>query len=188
MFETLLAGVMFAVQSMPAEAPYSHPHVKQVTCNTVRGTAWRMSQGRFATVAHVSDHSGCAIEGRLMEIEYIDPDGDFSIVRTDDPTEGGIEIDCGGYRAGTWYHAVGFARGDPWSVTIPISASLIPNLVSLIHGWQLLMGFEYVIPGMSGGPVLDGMTGHAVGMVNAYNDKLSASWSRSLKDTILCQI
>jgi len=42
------------------------------------------------------------------------------------------------------------------------------------------------IPGMSGGPIIDGR-GRVVAIINASNSELSTALGRSVKDTILCR-
>lgn len=186
MYESLLAGALALAQPQLAEAPYTHPHIKQVRCTQSLGTAFRLSRGRFATVHHVSDNSNCTIMGRPMAVEYQDAAHDFAIVTIpDDPETGGIEVSCSGFISGMWYYSMGFARGLSPSVVISIRNGGPITLVSIFKGWSIFEGIEYVIPGMSGGPVVDSQ-GRAVGTVNAYNDAWGLSWSRPLSETILC--
>jgi hypothetical protein len=44
-----------------------------------------------------------------------------------------------------------------------------------------------VIPGMSGGPIVDAETGRVVGTVNKENFEAGLSWSVQLKDTPICK-
>lgn len=190
MLESLLAGAIASAQPLLAEAPYTHHHIKQVVCyfgNGMqgRGTAWRLSKGRFASVSHVTGRGGaCSIDGKPISVEYDDPFGDFSIIHVEDAVEGGIEVNCSGFYHGYPYYSVGYARGNPWSVVITLRSDKINPFYNRV-GWSLFSGIEHVIPGMSGGPIL-GSDGRAVGAVNAYN-KQGFSWSRALKDTPLCQ-
>lgn len=174
-----------------AEALYTHPHVKQVICTFAngmqgRGTAWRVSKGRFASVSHVTGRGGaCTLDGKLIAVEYDDPFGDFSIIRVEDDVEGGIPVNCSGYYHGYNYYSVGFARGAPWSVVITLRSNKLLDPFLYRPGWSLFSGIEHVIPGMSGGPILD-RYGRAVGAVNAYNKQKGLSWSRPLQETPLC--
>lgn len=184
----LIAGALALVQPYElAEAPYDHPHVKQVTCSNARGTAWRLSKGRFVSVSHVTRHPGCKVNGLPIIVEHDDPFGDFSIIRVPgDNVKGGIPVNCQGFAPGQWYYSVGFARGNWWSVVISLKSVAWPNWVSLKYGWSMFKGIEYMIPGMSGGVVLNA-AGEGVGTVNAYNDIEGLSWSRSLSQTALCR-
>jgi hypothetical protein len=190
MWNLLMAGAMALALQMPnyelAETPFTHPFVKQVRCDKVRGSAFKVGANKYLTVNHVSENTGCKIEGNPIFVTYKDPKGDFSILSVYDPEPGGIEISCEGFKDGGVYNAIGFARGAPQSVSIMLRATSMINLPSLLRGWSMFMGVEYVIPGMSGGAILDEQ-GRAVGMVNAYFAPFGLSWSRSLKDTALCQ-
>jgi hypothetical protein len=186
----LCAGALALACVSPAKAEqaYTHPHVRQVVCyfgNMMgRGTAWRISKGRFVSVSHVTGRGGsCYIDGKPITVEHDDPFGDFSIVRTDDRTEGGIPLNCNGYYHGYHYYSVGYARGQHPSVAITLRANKL--FFNFFAQWQIFTGIETVIPGMSGGPILNA-SGEAVGAVNAYN-KQGVSWSRSYKETVLCQ-
>lgn len=192
MLRNLLAGAL-ALACFPreakAEAFYTHPHVKQVVCTFAngqgRGTAWRLSRGRFASVSHVTGRGGaCTIDGKPILIEYDDPWGDFSIIRVEDSVDGGIEVNCNGFYHGYHYYSVGYARGNPWSVVVTLRSNKLLLPMFDRPGWSVFSGIEHVIPGMSGGPILD-RHGRAVGSVNAYN-KTGLSWSRPLSETPLC--
>lgn len=173
-----------------AEQAYTHPHVRQVICYfdtgmVGRGTAWRLSKGRFASVSHVTGRGGrCYIDAKPISIEYDDPWGDFSVVRVEDKVSGGIPVNCGGYQHLNAVYSIGYARGNPWSVAI----TLFPNMLYQNDHpkWQIFTGIETVIPGMSGGPILNAQ-GEAVGSVNAFNPFFGLSFSRPLSRTVLCQ-
>lgn len=180
----LLAGALSLGQPTLAEAFYAHQHVKQVVCIGSRGTAWRLSRGRFASVDHVTSNAGCTINGKPIKVEHSDPFGDFSIVTVEDDVEGGIPVNCAGFFHGNHYYSVGYARGWPVSVVITIRANNFFH--NSFRQWQIFTGIEYVIPGMSGGPILNS-AGEAVGEVNAYNKWEGLSWSRPLSETVLCQ-
>lgn len=186
MLETLLAGAMSLAQPQFAEAPYAHPYIKQVRCAHSLGTAFKVAPNKYLSVNHVTVNEGCTIEGKPIFVTYADPTGDFSIISVDDPEPGGIEISCDGFRAGQWYYSIGFARGDPWSVSISLRSTNMPTIPGILRGWAGFQGIEFVIPGMSGGAILDSQ-GRVVGTVNAYNSSYGLSWSRSLSDTALCQ-
>jgi hypothetical protein len=195
----LLAGALALVLSPPAtaEQAYTHPHVVQVICETPvvtqqgvkirvgKGTAWRLSKGHFASVSHVTRSAGCRINGKPIHVAYDDPFGDFSLLLAEDDVEGGIKYDCAGFTHGKAYFSLGYARGSQQSVSITLYANnLATNPLFL---WQMFSGIETVIPGMSGGPILND-AGEVVGSVNAYNTEQGKSWGRSLKETILCRL
>ena len=188
MLESLLvAGAISLAQPQLAEAFYTHYHVKQVFCDTARGTAVRLERGRFATVSHVTSNKGCKIEGQPVKVEYDDPFTDFAIVTIpNDPGWGGVELNCAGFQEGYWYYAVGFARGIPASVVISIRNGGPFVFHTYLRSWSIFKGIEYIIPGMSGGMAMD-FYGRMTGMNNAYNDEQGLSWSLPISETILCE-
>jgi hypothetical protein len=184
--ESLLAGAMALAQPQLVEFPLTSPYVKQVHCIGARGSAFKVGPHKYLSVNHVTARAGCTIEGKPIYVTYSDPNGDFSIISLYDPEPGGIPIDCDGYKAGRVYLSVGFARGAPESVVIPLRAYGFHNAPSADRGWQIFGGVETVIPGMSGGPIMS-QEGRVVGMVNAYNGEHGFSWSRPLSETVLCR-
>ena len=195
--KSLLAGALalVCVQPAKAEQAYTHPHIVQVRCpitrihegklqmGEARGTAWRISKGRFASVSHVTSAGTCTIHGKPVTVEHDDPFGDFSVVRVEDNVDGGIPVNCNGFYHGYHYYSVGYARGKSPSVSITIRANKL--FYNDFPRWQIFTGIETVIPGMSGGPVLN-RNGEAVGAVNALNPFFGLSWSRPLSSTVLC--
>lgn len=194
MLKSLLCGALSLalvstqqVTHIEARAPYAHPYVEQVLCLTdgLAGTAFRITPDLYLSVNHVTKHQGCTIGGLPITVKYADPVGDFSIVQAPLRVEGGIPISCKGYTNGEYYYAIGFADGLPWSQAVTIHADW---LATLLYGDKLqnvFKGIETVIPGMSGGPVLNAQ-GQVVGVINAYNG-YGMSWSRALRDTVICE-
>jgi hypothetical protein len=54
------------------------------------------------------------------------------------------------------------------------------------NGYAILKGISVVIPGQSGGSIIDAETGKAVGMVNAYDMAKGLSYSIPLSATPVC--
>jgi hypothetical protein len=160
-----------------------HPYVEKVSCDKASGTAFKIADGRWLTVAHVADNAGCRIDGKPITILEMDPDGDFAIIDVPDNRKGGIEVNCNGYSNYQWYWGMGHGRGyrEPQIVAARYDAWL-----TWIGSkkWGIMQGNRFV-PGMSGGPVLD-QTGRVVGLVNAYGIYQRISFSRQLRDTSIC--
>lgn len=154
--------------------------VKQVDCTRSKGSAFRVRGGRMVSVDHVTSNIGCEIEGR--PITAVGESGlDFSII--DQPNAGtGFPVNCDGFIPGRYYFAVGYARGWKWQTMV----MLLATYVQTENGYRLLLGDPTVIPGMSGGPILD-EHGAVVGTVNAYTRGAPFSFSRELKDSSLCR-
>ena len=161
-----------------------HPYVEKVSCDKGSGTAFKIADGRWLTVAHVADNTGCTIDSKPITVLEMDGAGDFAIIDVPDNRRGGIEVNCNGFRDREWVWGVGHGRGlrEPQIVAARYS-TLLTWLYS--KNWGILEGNRYV-PGMSGGPVLD-QTGRVVGLVNAYGIYQRISFSRQLRDTSICR-
>jgi hypothetical protein len=162
----------------------AHPFVEKLTCEGGSGTAFKIKDGRWISVNHVTGLGVCELDGKEITVTHADTYGDFSTFTVDDHRAGGIEVNCNGFRDGQWYFGIGNGRG----YAVPQMKSVRYSLVFTLFGsdrWGILEANRFV-PGMSGGVVLD-QWGRAVGTVNAYGLIQRISFSRQLKDTIVCQ-
>ena len=153
-----------------------YKEVRQVVCREGRGTAFRIEGGTLS-VAHVTKLTNCTIDGQPITASQ-DTGLDFSTVAS--ANKGGFKINCGGFVPGQWYFAVGYARGWKWQTMVMLMATYATE-----SGQQELLGPPQVIPGMSGGPVLNA-AGEVVGTVNRYHNYFPLSYSQPLKGTSLC--
>lgn len=175
----LPALALLGAAQATGEATLPHySNVVQVVCLTGKGTAFSAG-GKTLSVAHVTDNSDCSIKGQTITAQS-DPGLDFSVI-TSVATRGGFPIDCGGFKAGQWYFAIGFAGGAEWQTMTRHLATW-----KEVGGLRVLLGSPTVIPGMSGGPVLNS-DGEVVGVINRYNDTFPFSYSVELKDTSVCR-
>jgi hypothetical protein len=183
----LLAPVAIACVSATPAPPetyrqlVNYPLVHQVLCLEGKGTAFRVGRTRFLSVAHVTTMHGCAIDGVPIIDNIEDRKNDFSAVDVPTPKLGGFKVNCDGFIPGQWYHAIGYAWGLPVQTSIAVYATYL----KAPGGKRVLIGPYTVIPGMSGGPVLNSK-GEVVGLVNAYLPGTALSFSRELKDTEAC--
>lgn len=161
-----------------------HPSVVQVICDQGRGSAFRWRGNAVISVKHVSSLSNCEINGVPITVALDNADQDFAILRLPSSVEG-IPINCGGYRDGETYYAVGYAKGRPYQRMVAVRMSNEATRAMGVRGFKVLVGAEYFIPGMSGGAVMNA-AGEAVGVVNAFNPFLSLSYSTQLRDTAVC--
>jgi len=152
----------------------------------VSGTGFKLDDGKWVSVNHVTENLMCQIDGRPIRVTYADPIGDFSIFDVPgDTRRGGLHADCSGYHDRQWYHAQGHARGWPVITSVPILFSqLVTDAAQDEHGWAVLV-YNRVIPGQSGGPILNDR-GEAVGTVNALGIYIEISYSKPLQDTPIC--
>lgn len=145
------------------------------------GTAFRVGPtGLLISVNHVTSSPNCFISGKPINLAYKSPTSDFSELQGEDGPY--IGIDCGGFVKGRKYLAVGFARG-----VSPLTVLELTGTGAHDHGQAILVGMVPVIPGMSGGAIIDEQTGRAVGVINAENFEDGLSWSQELKTTPVCK-
>ncbi len=161
-------------------APSEHPEVVRVVCFTGTGTAFRISPTLLLSVAHVTKQKGCGIGKNL--ITQISEEGDFSVVSDGAKGQPWLTVDCGGFVKGRQYVAVGYARGLTTITEVELAAEGTSS-----GGFAVLRGVFTVVPGQSGGPVLDKETRRPVGTVNAYDPFKGYSAATALKDTTICK-
>ena len=159
--------------------PMLHPEVVRVDCIPGRGSAFWVGPHTLISVAHVTSLGGCFINGKPIHV--IETKGDFAVLQSDDATDEWLRIDCSGFVSGHTYTAIGYARGLPVQTTVDVVAT-----GETFNGFSRLWGVFTVIPGQSGGPVIDTSTGKAVGTVNVYDPQRGDSGSVALKDTPQC--
>lgn len=171
----LLAPVPVAPSSIITQSP-----VLQVFCplglGASFGSAFRVG-AVIVSVDHVTNPGTCEIDGEKVKVLYTK--GDFSIL--EGRAGPSLKIDCEGFKAGRKYIARGYARGGP-EVEVELTGT-----GKYGHGFAILRGLFTVIPGQSGGPIVDAETGKAVGTVNVYDYPAGRSGSIELKDTPLCR-
>jgi hypothetical protein len=144
------------------------------------GTAFRIGPQFLLSVNHVtSGPEQCFIGGKPINLAWKSPTSDFSELLGDEGPY--LPIDCKGFVKGHHYIAIGFARGVTPVTTLDLVATGEHD-----HGMALLVGMVPLIPGMSGGPLIDSETGKVVGVNNAENFEDGLSWSQELKDEPVC--
>ena len=186
MYRNLLLGgaLSLALLSWPAstaskQSTVNFPAVRQIVCAGGKGTGFRIADGRWVSVAHVTNNLACSIHG--MPLGAKDEPGDFSITDYEGKA-GGFPVNCEGFKPGEYYFAIGYAGGFEWqTMTRHMATYKLSD-----DGYRILLGSPTVIPGMSGGPILNAK-GEVVGTVNMYSKIYPLSFSRELKDTSLCK-
>lgn len=130
------------------------------------------------SVNHVTSLHGCFIDGQPA-VPHPEDNLDFSTI--DLPAKG-LRINCEGFKDNEIYWAVGYAWGGPVQRVITLVGT---GQKDSSTGEAILLGNPTVIPGMSGGPILNSR-GEVVGTVNQYSPMFPLSLSRELRDTSLC--
>jgi hypothetical protein len=161
-------------------APWEHPEIVRVDCAHVRGTAFRVGPQTYLSVAHVTSNRGCQINGRPFEV--VRSEGDFSILHTDMTDTRWFKVNCGGFVPGHKYVAIGYALGLDTQTEIEVTATGKKD-----GQRSILEGVFTVIPGQSGGAMIDEETGQPTGTINTYNADGKFSGSVDLKSTSACR-
>jgi hypothetical protein len=163
-----------------------NPYIEKLSCDGGSGTGFKLDTGQWISVNHVTSLGNCRVNGLKIVVTYDDFIGDFSTFTIPgDRRVGGLKADCGGYQNGQWYYGTGHARGLPILTSVPVLYAKAMNLKLTPRGWAILI-YNRFIPGESGGPVLN-TSGRVTGTVNAYSPEWPISFSRQLRDTIICK-
>lgn len=145
------------------------------------GTAFRVGDGLLLSVNHVTSAAGqCFVDGKPLAIRYKAPHADFSMIGGGDGPH--LKVDCGGFVKGRSYVAIGYARGLAQLTRVDLTGSGEND-----RGLAVLEGIFAVVPGQSGGPVIDVETGSVVGVVDAENYEEGLSWAVPLSSTPVCK-
>jgi hypothetical protein len=159
--------------------PSENPEVVRVICLTGMGSAFWVGPHILLSVAHVTNLGLCAIDGNLIKV--IETKGDFAVIYSDRPAARWFRVDCGGFKLRHKYTAIGYARGLPVQTSVDVTAT-----GDVLSGFAKLWGVFTVIPGQSGGPMIDPDTRRPVGMVNVFDALAGLSGSVPLRDTPIC--
>lgn len=195
MIRTLLASVALLVPASlvvpePGDIVIPPEAIVQVICvardpgnsnlsDLSEGTAFRVGS-YYLSVRHVTSARGqCFIGKQRIHIVYTSPSSDFSMLAADDGPF--LSVDCGGFVKGRKYVAIGYARGQSPYTKIEMTAT-----GAVANGFSVLTGMLTVIPGMSGGPIVDAETGKVAGTVNVDDFQDGRSGSVALSGTPIC--
>lgn len=192
MFESLFAGLLSLalntsqqIQTQPATFVQS-AYIEKIDCEEGSGTGFKLADGRWVTARHVSKLTNCLVDGLPILVTYSDDWGDIStFVVPGDKRKGGYQVDCDGFLDRHWYSAQGHAEGLPVITAVNIMYAELAQWAGKDRGWSVLV-YNRVIPGQSGGPILDSLSGKVVGVVNAFGIFFPISFSRELKRTVVC--
>jgi hypothetical protein len=173
----LPAFALAATQRDPVAVAH-YPQVQRIQCNQGSGTGFTIEDGRFVSVHHVTSLTNCHTPTKSIDARR---DGDLDFSTAPFQARGGLPINCDGFKTGTYVWAIGYAGGFEWQTM----TRLYVTYKIADNGMRILLGRPTVIPGMSGGPILNA-AGQVVGTVNMYHSDLGLSFSVDLKDTSLC--
>lgn len=180
---TALAVPFLLSNAAPQRPVFVKYHfIEQVICENSLGSAVRIADGSYVSALHVTSNIGCTVADKTLAMRSEVGALDYAAFGLDGKTRRGVPVNCDGLKPGEWAFAIGYARGQPKQqlVTLRYWGSRSPENFAVLHGR------ETVVPGMSGGAVLN-QAGELVALVNMYNPMLRLSFLRELKDTPLCE-
>ena len=168
---------------LPVEKiPYSS--IKLIHCGRASGTLFQIAPGVLMTAAHVTRNGPCSVDDIPLETTLEDNALDYALLKGDVGKP--MTLLCKEVKRGRTYYGIGYAGGRYRMDSRLFAESRTEANVEgkSYSGMMLFRGGA--IPGMSGGPIIDGK-GRVVAIVNASNSELSTALGRSIKDTILCR-
>ena len=178
-----LASLALLSNAPIPQLPAGHyPDVRQMVCEDGTGRIWTGTAfeagGQMISVAHVTNGGTCKIYDSAVlsvQVEGLDLSTAHGSVK-------GYRINCGGFVLGENYWAVGYANSVPVQRVVHLIGTGVLNRRKM----AVLLGDPSVIPGMSGGPIINAQ-GEVVGTVNAYLPGKPISYSQEMKGTALCK-
>jgi hypothetical protein len=179
--KALLASALAFQPAQVVPQTVEQSAIPLVTCSDRAGTAFRIGPSLLLSVAHVTSAARCEIDGQPIKVIYTSRTADFSIL--EDRRHGdALTVDCGGFRMGRLYIAVGHARGLDTLTAVPMVAT-----GKMGGGMALLVGIFTAQPGQSGGAIIDAETKQVVGTINTADWAHGITGSVELKGTSVCR-
>jgi hypothetical protein len=182
-----LLSVAFAALTSAAPLPAdqaSYASIKLLQCGRASGTAFQIAPGVILTAAHVTSNGPCSIEGVDMPVTLENGALDYALIAGDIGKP--LKLRCKEMKGGKTFYAIGFAHAR-YRMDSRLYARGRTNVEvegTAFTGMMLFGGG--VIPGMSGGPIIDSK-GRVVAIVNASNSHLTTALGRSVMDMTLCR-
>lgn len=180
----LVASPLLASAAPEEPLIVNYIEVVQIRCDQGVGSGVRYKTHGILSVNHVTRMTNCKVDGVPIATPYANEALDFSVSRS--PVVGqGAEIDCGGFKEGEIYAAIGYASGLPVQRMLFAKSSAAAQVMIPWGSFSAFLTPVNFIPGMSGGPVVN-EAGKVVGVVKGFYSTAPVSYARALKDTPLC--
>ena len=152
---TAIAAMMACVSATVPKPIYPHDEsaIVRITCQRANGggaygSGFKVGPSSYITAAHVVSGGTCSVDGHTIRITALDVKRDFaSFEGPASPVT--IKTRCDGFLAGEIYLARGFPGGGFYKIASPW-------FITGIRDKEMQVAFGDAIPGMSGGPVMDG--------------------------------
>ena len=176
------AALTSAAPLSVGKIPYSS--IKLIRCGRASGTLFQIAPGVLMTAAHVTRNGPCSVDDIPLETTLEDNALDYALLKGNVGKP--MTLLCKEMKRGRIYYGIGYAGGRYRMDSRFFAESRTDANVegTSYSGMMLFRGGA--IPGMSGGPIIDGR-GRVVAIINASNSELSTALGRSVKDTILCR-
>ena len=164
--------------------------IRRIMCSSYTGTGVVIGEGTMITAAHVIQPTDICVDqesGQIGVVVYKDFSADVATVKFSKKLfSEKMEISCKGFKKGGRYFAIGYEHGESLVINRMVGSGVTEQVLTVEGGNypQMSMLFGRIIPGMSGGPIVDDK-GRMVGMNNATDSQMRG-WSRSMRDTKYC--
>ena len=162
--------------------PYSS--IRLIRCGRASGTVFQIAPGLLMTAAHVTSNGPCSVDGVPLEITLEDDALDYALLRGTIGTP--MTLLCKELKRGRTYHGIGYAGGRYRMDSRLFAQSRVHVDVEGTSYSGMMRFGGGVIPGMSGGPIIDRKS-RVVAIVNASNSAFSTALGRLVKDTQPCR-
>lgn len=173
--------------------------IRSLVCDKGMGTGFLIADDTIATALHVSAAGHCkdGATGKPTVTYYKDPVHDFALMKVDLKGIPYLKYDCSRYVTGKHYASYGYS---PYLQNYDIFRQSDMIAYADYSGPDYVVGgthFDHMrhlfgasVPGHSGGPVIDTVTGNVVGVNNSglviAGLATGQSYSTELADTTLC--
>lgn len=164
--------------------------ILRVDCANKRGTAEVIAPNMVLTAEHViGKNLSCQVGGKPAIIIHRDRELDIAVLAVDTSDLKPFQIDCGGFREGTEYLAVGYAEGTTFGFNKIIATGKRREVTDTEDYQKFILGEldGKIYQGMSGGPIIS-PEGKLVGIINMTSTKGPVkAYSRPISDMYLCR-
>lgn len=180
--------------------------IRSIECDDGWGTGFLIGKNTLATALHVGGMTNCHDRetSTPLKMYYNDEKHDFALMTGDYPDMPYFRVDCKGFKTGANYYSFGQTPYAGRGVFMFRGALMVAQSdytgkdfkVQMEDGVKNMPGMRHIVgnmvPGMSGGPITDVLTGSVEGINNVGNTNMLGwpgldGYSFELKNTVLCK-